>query len=162
MSQSGLTLSQRQRGRRRAVVAAYEAYARKGVMRYTQNAVGRWDGIRNHRRAYKHQAPVSADCSALATWVLWDATLRYKPGDFVNGQRWLAGYTGTQQDHGRCVTGRKLSGDLVLYGRPGATVATHVAIYVGKGLVVSFGQQGGPYLLRWDYRHVIETRRFIR
>ncbi len=167
MSATGLNLAQRKRTRNRIKAAAYEALKRKGSMTYTQNARARWDGIRHGRRAYKHEAPRSADCSALATWCIWDGVLRYLRNgtvrtDFVNGQNWLAGYTGTQQDHGRRVTGRKLVGDLVFYGPPGSRVANHVAIYVGNGLVVSFGSQGGPYLLRWDYRHVVETRRYIR
>jgi cell wall-associated NlpC family hydrolase len=161
MSASGLNLVQRQRARKRVLVSAYLTLKHAPSVHYTQGP-RRWEGIDKHRRAYRGEYPTYCDCSAFATWCIWDATLRYKPRDFVNNQGWRAGYTGTQQSNGRRVTGRKLPGDLVFYGNQGGGIAQHVAIYVGKGLVISHGSEGGPYLLRWDYRDVSEVRRYIR
>lgn len=156
-----MTINQRRRARKRVVAAAYLGLRNAPAVHYTQGS-RRWDGINLHKRAYKGQFPNYADCSAFATWCLWDATLRWRPRDFVNGEQWKAGYTGTQQNHGKRVTGRKLPGDLVFYGDQGGGVAEHVAVYVGKGLVVSHGSEGGPYLLAWNYRPVNEVRRYIR
>lgn len=161
MSALGLNLYQRRRCRRRAVISMRLALEHAPAVHYTQGP-RRWDGIRLHLRAYRGEYPRYADCSALTTWALWDATRRYGLGDFVNGEAWQGGYTGTQQDHGRPVTGVKLPGDLVFYGDQGGGVAGHVAMYVGSGKVISHGSEAGPFLLAWDYRQVAEVRRYIR
>ena len=163
MSATGLNAYQRARSRRRAVTSARLALAHAPSVHYTQG-VARWEGINEHRRAYRGEYPHHADCSAFTTWCLWDATLRYHPHDFVNGEHWQAGYTGTQQAHGRRlgVHEKKLPGDLVFYGNQGGGIAEHVAIYVGDGKVISHGSEGGPFLLAWNYRPVNETRRYIR
>lgn len=161
MSALGLNVFQRRRARKRAVISAHVGLDNAPAIHYTQGPL-RWTGIKEHRRAYRGEFPNQADCSAFTTWCLWDATLRYHLSDFVNGQHWQAGYTGTQQQHGARVRGRKLPGDLVFYGDQGAGVAEHVAIYVGGGLVISHGSEAGPFLLRWDYRAVAEVRRYIR
>lgn len=161
MSATGLNVAQRVRARKRIVAAAYTCLHNSSVMAYSQRA-DRWSGIDNHLRSYKGQVPRTSDCSSSSTWMIWDAVQRYWPlPDFVNGEGWKAGYTGTMQDHGRRVTGRKLPGDLVFYGDQGGGVAEHVAVYVGKGLVVSHGSPGA-HLLPWDYRSVNEVRRYIR
>lgn len=160
MSQSGLNVIQRRRARKRLVAAAYTMLRNSSQMQYSQGS-NRWSGINRHLRSYKGQVPPTSDCSSSSTWAVWDATLRYKPRDFVNGTGWRSGYTGTMQQHGRRVTGRKLPGDLVFYGDQGGGVAEHVAIYVGKGLVVSHGSPGA-HLLAWDYRPVNEVRRYLR
>jgi cell wall-associated NlpC family hydrolase len=123
---------------------------------YTQQPA-RWQGIDKRRRSYKGQFPTQADCSSFVTWLLWDATLAYDVRDFVNGQLWKAGHTGSLVTKGREVGGRLRIGDLVFYGdegwRPG-----HVAIVVRPGTlrggakVVSFGSEPGPFLLPADYR----------
>lgn len=161
MSQTGLNLAQRQRARKRVLASAYLGLHNAPAVHYTQGP-RRWEGIDKHLRAYKGDYPHYCDCSAFATWCLWDATRRYQLPDFVNGQNWRAGYTGTQQNHGKRVTGRKLPGDLVFYGNQGGGIAEHVAVYVGKNLVVSHGSEAAPFLLQWDYRFVNEVRRYIR
>lgn len=161
MSAIGLNFVQRRRARKRVVAAAYLTLRNAPVVHYTQGAQ-RWEGIAKHLRAYKGQYPHYADCSAFATWCLWDATLRHKLRDFVNGESWKAGYTGTQIDHGVRVTGTKLTGDLVFYGDQGGGIPEHVAVYVGNGKVISHGSEAGPYLLAWNYRGVNQVRRYIR
>lgn len=160
MSALGLNLAQRQRARKRVVAAAYTMLHNSSRCVYTQGP-NRWSGITLHKRAYKGDFPLQSDCSSSSTWQLWDATRRYSLGDFVNGTSWKAGYTGTMQNHGRQVTGKKLPGDMVFYGNQGGGVAEHVATYVGNGLVISHGGPGS-HLLRWDYRSVNEVRRYVR
>lgn len=163
MSQSGLNRFQRARARRLVRQAAYVGLANAQGMHYTQGPQ-RWSGIDTNRRHYRGEFPAYSDCSAFATWCVWDATRRYRPQDFVNGAGWKHGYTGTMQDHGRRVGAREkmLPGDMVFYGDQGGGVAEHVAVYVGKGLVISHGSEGGPYLVHWRYRPVAETRRYLR
>lgn len=160
MSASGLNFAQRQRARQRMVAAAYMCLHHSAEMDYSQGA-DRWSGIDKHLRSYKGQVPRRSDCSSSSTWQAWDATRRYDLPDIFNGEHWKAGYTGTLQDHGRRVTGRKLPGDLVFYGDQGSGVAEHVATYVGKGYVISHGSPGA-HLLPWDYRSVLECRRYFR
>lgn len=161
MSATGLNLPERIRARNRIVAGAYTMLHHSSEMGYSQGP-DRWAGITKRLRAYKGQVPKTSDCSSSSTWLVWDAVQRYWPlPDFVNGENWAAGYTGTMQDHGKRVTGRKLPGDYVFYGDQGGGVAEHVAVYVGKGLVVSHGSPGA-HLLAWDYRPVNETRRYIR
>jgi len=161
MSATGLTLPQRVRARRLAVNSMKVLLKNAPAVHYSQRP-DRFSGIAQHKRAYKGQFPATCDCSSSTTWALWDATRKYKLGDFVNGAGWKAGYTGTQQNHGKRVTGRKLPGDLVFYGNQGGGVAEHVAMYVGSGLVISQGSERGPFLLRFDYRPVAEVRRYLR
>lgn len=85
--------------------------------------------------------------------------------DVVNGANWKAGFTGTQVAHGRRIKGGRLArGDLVFYANSGST-PRHVAICVGKrdgrAMVVSHGSESGPLYLRWDYRRVVQCRRYI-
>jgi cell wall-associated NlpC family hydrolase len=159
-SYSGLNLRQRAKARELGLKAARLGLARAPSLHYTQGA-RRWEGIADHLKAWKGQCPHYADCSAFATWVLWNGLDHYGLKDIVNGANWQGGYTGTQLAHGRVVTRGKKPLDLVLYGRPGTT-GEHVAVYVGNGKVISHGSEKGPYLLPWNYRpDVIETRRYI-
>jgi cell wall-associated NlpC family hydrolase len=148
------------RARRLGVRAAMLAYRNRQLIHYSQGPE-RWQGIERHLRSYRGEFPTEADCSAFVTWVLWDATLRWHPPDFVNGQRWRAGHTGTLDDKGVRVGLANLRPlDLVFYGdegwRPG-----HVAIVVDSrhDLVVSHGSEGGPYLLPVNYRSDIHSAR---
>jgi len=156
-----LNATQRYNTRQRAARAALLGWRHRGVVHYTQRWQ-RWEGIKNRDHAAEGQYPNHADCSAYVTWCLWDATRLYKAGDFVNGAGWRAGFTGTMTRHGVQVSYNKLiTGDAIFYGgtwsRP-----HHVAIYVGRGLVVSHGSESGPLLLRWNYRPVNHCRRYIR
>lgn len=126
---------------------ALRAHRHQGHMHYTQGA-GRWDGIAHRRSDYPRQA----DCSAFATWCYWLATRNQHPADFVNGEHWKAGYTGTMTRHGHQVPASHLRvGDLVFYGGS-HSIPEHVAVHVGHQHVVSFGGPGGPYLLPVRYR----------
>ena len=167
--------------RRQAKHAALLGYRKAALIHYTQGP-RRWDGIRLRLRAIKNQFPRYADCSAFVTWCLWTATRRFKLWDFVNGESWGGGYTGTMADHGERVTRvhkngglSVLTADAVLYG-PGPDYS-HTAIVVDstwkvragwehlgpQPLVVSHGSEGGPFLLPMDYRSDRgEVRRYIR
>lgn len=159
---TGLSWRQRILVRRRIKRAALTGYRNRNRIRYTQGG-NRWWGINNRKRSYKGDYPRWGDCSAFATWCIWDGCLGYiRSGkirtDFVNGAKWKAGFTGTMTGHGVRVSRPKLVGDLVFYGSP----INHVAIYVGGGNVVSFGSDPGPLLLAWNYRDVAQTRRYVR
>lgn len=128
---------------------------------YTQTLL-RWSGI---NRSITVGQPPYADCSSYATFTFWRARKKYRGGpgvDIVNGANWKAGYTGTMLNHGIKHRSRtssrfyKAGRTLIFYG-PGTKV-THVAIYVGNGMVVSHGSEAGPLLLPWNYRGVIEAR----
>lgn len=160
---SKLNAADRVRARNIAVHAAYVGLKHQATLTYTQDGFRRWEGIREKRLAWKGQCPKGSDCSAFATWCLWNALGRhFGIGDIVNGSSWNAGYTGTLIGHGKKVRNwRRLNrGDLVLYGDPFGG-SGHVAIYVGGGRVISFGGEPGPRLLPWNYRPVTAVRRYI-
>lgn len=166
MSVSGLSKCERAIARDRAVHAAMLGLHHAPAIHYTQGAQ-RWEGIAQRKVARRGDFPTHADCSAFWSWCLWNGVeLPFQVGDIVNGQRWLAGFTGTLAQHGRQVIHARniLNADLVLYGT-GPTYQ-HVAGVVGerngKPLVVSHGSEGGPYLLPIDYRSDIgQIRRYI-
>ena len=151
--------------RKRVKRAAMLGYYNRARIHYSQGS-GRWQGINRKQRAGNGQYPTVADCSSFTTWVFWDATRIYGLGDFVNGAGWRAGYTGTQTQHGKRISGRwLLPGDLVFYGG-NQSVPGHVAIVVKGGrlnqaLVVSHGSEPGPLLVRAAYRPVNQIRRYI-
>ncbi len=169
------TAARRSAARDKITRAALATLSVKGRMTYTQGP-RRWEAITRKLRRFKGQLPAAADCSSHNTWCYWDGLLleiRRGLGDILNGQNWKAGYTGTMLDprHGKTVARgltaarrvKLLRADLILYGRPGTTGA-HVAIVVDpvKRLAVSFGSQGGPYLVAIDYRSdIIAVKRFI-
>lgn len=162
VSASGLSAEHRAAAKSASVAAARVALEKRDRVHYTQDA-RRWDGIDNGRFARRGDFPRYADCSAFTTWCTYQGVRFYNLRDVVNGQNWLAGYTGTQLTHGKRVVhvSNLERGDFVLYGRPGSTGA-HVALYVGGGLVISHGSEGGPYLLPYDYRSdVMQFRRYI-
>lgn len=162
-----LTLAQRTVARDRAVQAALLGLHHAPVIHYTQGG-SRWQGIAGNKNARKGQYPTEADCSAFATWCLWNGLhlgLGIK-ADVVNGENWGAGYTGTMAQHGRQVAheSKVLPGDVVLYG-PAPTfehVAIVVAVKNGLPMVVSHGSEAGPFLLPFNYRSDVgEFRRYI-
>jgi hypothetical protein len=146
----------------RIVRAAMLGHKHAEAVHYTTGP-RRWDGITNRCRAHLGRFPRWADCSSYATWCLWDALGGPNAGpDIVNGQSWKGGFTGTMKQHGRRVQGgpaNALPGDLVLYG---GGSGKHVAIVVGKNKVISHGSEGGPVLVKVDYRSdLAEVRRYI-
>jgi hypothetical protein len=161
-----MTKEQRTKARRAAVNAAWLAYGHKERVHYTQGAQ-RWEGIADTRYSARKEYPNNADCSAFATWCIWNGLyVLYKKPDVVNGAGWKAGYTGTMLDHGRPI--RQLSNvrwaDCVIYGVPGNS--KHTAIIVGlhnrQLMVISHGSEGGPYYLPYNYRSdVLSIRRYI-
>lgn len=153
---SGLSDPHRIQARDLAVKAAILGRDRNASLQYTEGAQ-RWDGIHRNLKAYKGECPKYADCSAFTTWCLWNGLDHFGVRDCVNGENWLAGFTGTQREHGQLITnGYFLRADLVHYDSP-----QHVAIYVGGGMVISFGGEPGPRYLPMDYRKVVQVRRYI-
>eukprot|EP00591_Stephanopyxis_turris_P008815 CAMPEP_0195533690 /NCGR_PEP_ID=MMETSP0794_2-20130614/41006_1 /TAXON_ID=515487 /ORGANISM="Stephanopyxis turris, Strain CCMP 815" /LENGTH=207 /DNA_ID=CAMNT_0040666317 /DNA_START=9 /DNA_END=632 /DNA_ORIENTATION=+ len=123
------------------MTAANALYANRAKEHYTEGSE-RWYGITNHVKP--PNAPLYSDCSSAATWVYW--TIFGDGQDFLNGESWSAGYTGTMVSHG---TEIKLSsaqkGDLVFYGGVSDDgdsngAPTHVAIYIGDDMVISHGE----------------------
>jgi len=125
--------------------AAMALYNNRASEHYTQGSQ-RWSGITNGVRP--PSAPTYSDCSAAATWCYW--TVFGSGPDFVNGQNWRAGYTGTLSSRGRSTGCSSMQiGDLAFYGSP----ISHVAISVGNGKVVSHGSDPVglyPYNYRSD------------
>ena len=139
-----LTEGQRKRARNIVAEAALLGYHNRSNIHYTKSTA-RWQGIDGKYESRRGQYPRNADCSAYATWCLWNGLyVAYSKLDVVNGARWRAGYTGTMMAHGVAV--RKVSdvrkGDLVFYAYSGST-PTHVATVVGRvnnvPMVVSHG-----------------------
>jgi hypothetical protein len=163
---SRLNAKQRLKARAMVVQALYLALHHAPNVHYTQG-VRRWEGIKKGLRAWRGEFPHYADCSAFATWALWQGLFHFGVGDVVNGERFQAGFTGTMLRHGKVVHNPRgyLIGDCAIYGRPGTTGA-HTAVFVGykKGVpyVISHGSENGPFLLPMHYRDdLIEVRRYI-
>lgn len=135
-----------------------------GAIHYTQGSL-RWQGLNHHLRVAKGQYPNYADCSAMQSWLLWNAlTHALKDltiADVVNGAGWHAGYTGTMVTHGHAIERPTQPGDQVFYGSSCRWPYGHVAGYVGNGRVVSHGSEAGPFLLPWNYRTPCKVRRYI-
>jgi hypothetical protein len=151
----------KRRCRDRVVQAAKLGLAHKGDVHYTQGSE-RWDGITKKRNAALGQFPRHADCSSFVTWCLWNGLfLAFGLPDNVNGTNWKSGFTGTLRTHGWKLDPDEgpIRGDCVLYDPP------HVAIVVsrqnGVPMVISNGGEGGPYFLRFNYRHPVQIRRYI-
>jgi hypothetical protein len=138
---SGSTSTQRQ-GLYTAAMALYNNRANEHYTQGTQ----RWSGITG--RVRPPSAPTYSDCSAAVTWCYW--TVFGNGPDFINGQNWAAGYTGTMSGRGQSVGCSSMqTGDLAFYGNP----ISHVAISIGGGKVVSHGSDPVglyPYNYRSD------------
>lgn len=150
-------------GPQQVMDAAFTGYHNRAAMNYTEGPL-RWNGIDNKR--IPPRFPTWADCSSYYTWCDW--TVYGGGSDYINGEKWQAGYTGTMADHGKTVVGGHLNAkvnDAFLYGYrpdPGTIITTHVARYVGNGRVISHGSQGGPYLLNWNYRgDLVLVKRYL-
>jgi len=111
-----------------------DVYKERAHEHYTEAAGPRWQGI--HDKVCPAHVPKTSDCSSTVTWIYW--TLFGNGPDFLNGENWEAGYTGTLTAHGHNVGTDEKNlkiGDLCFYYHPIA----HTAIYVGNGKVVSHG-----------------------
>lgn len=164
-SVSGLNSRERANARRLILQGAELGLARAASLHYTQGAK-RWEGIDKGLRAWKGQCPEWADCSAFATWVLWQGLYHYGIRDVVNGAGFKAGYTGTMWTRGKRVvhdSSIKI-GDLALYGDPFGRTG-HVAIVADLKptiRVISFGSDPGPFDLPLRYRSDLrQVRRYI-
>lgn len=128
---------------------------RRGAIHYTQGPM-RMQGVR--QKLHPPQYPRWEDCSSMATWFTYVAGVPDPNGLGYDG----FGYTGTQILHGVEVTRSDAKvGDLVFYGRARNAIS-HVAMYVGNGMVVSHGSEGGPYYIPIRYRTDMQMiRRYI-
>ncbi|MET0604188.1 MAG: hypothetical protein ABW167_19545 [Baekduia sp.] len=161
-SASGLSYKHRIRARDLVVQAAFLGLRHARELHYTQSA-SRWEGIKNHLKAWRKQFPKHADCSSFATWCLWQGLDHYGVRDLVNGAHWKYGYTGTMVKRGKRVVHEHniMRGDLALYGDPFGG-SGHVAVCIGGGKVISFGSEAGPFLLDLHYRSDLrQVRRYI-
>ena len=104
---------------------------------YSQGS-DRWQGIADHVKAW-NMAHIG-DCSAFYIWLYYACGWPDPTGQGYSG---LEEYTGTLQDHGTRVVS-PAPNDAVLYAPHGQSQSSHVAIYVGSGMVVSHGIPGPP------------------
>jgi hypothetical protein len=133
---------------------AMDVYYDRADEHYTEGSQ-RWSGITG--KVCPKRSPPYSDCSSTVTWIYW--TLFGNGPDFLNGENWQAGYTGTLDQHGSNVpvnTADLAVGDLCFYYHP----MHHVAIYVGGGKVVSHGMDPVGYYA-YDYAPVDFCRRYI-
>lgn len=159
---SGFSSEQRARARTIAVGAFRLAYLNRYSVHYTQGYL-RWQGISRRLRAGSGQYPNYADCSAMFTWAAWNAATAvagYGVRDFVNGQGWNGGYTGSMALHGRWIPVNELKpGDALFYG--GYFPYGHVTMYAGNGMCYSHGNEAGPSLVPIHYRTIMTQRRYF-
>jgi hypothetical protein len=124
---------------------------------YTQGG-SRWQGIRD--RMCPPTAPQKSDCSSAVSWIYW--TVFGAGPDFMNGDEWGGGYTGTLVSRGTkvpCTVESLRQGDLVFYGKPGKRIS-HVNMYIGDGMCVDHGE--APVQHRaMNYRTMVECRTYL-
>jgi cell wall-associated NlpC family hydrolase len=131
-----------------------DGYFERANEHYTEGPK-RWSGITG--KVCPTKAPEYSDCSSFVTWIYW--TLFGNGNDFMNGEGWSGGYTGTLDQHGTQVpmsVNDLQIGDLCFYYHP----MHHVAIYVGGGKVVTHGMDPVGYYA-WNYAPVDFCRRYI-
>jgi cell wall-associated NlpC family hydrolase len=141
------------------VSAAMLALQKRGTLVYSgrnrPTVDRRWQGIAEE--ITPPEVPEHADCSSLVTWCLWLA--RDLGAADPSDRDWVPGHTGSMQEAGTPV--------LLAEARPGSLffyenerMGGHVAIMVERvrdvPFLVSFGFEGGPSYVRYDYR-----RRFL-
>ena len=137
------------------VDAAMWAHSSGKYINYSQGG-SRWSGISQKTCPYQG-VPHITDCSAFVTWLYWSAFGNGK--DFVNGQDWKAGYTGSMGSHGTPVSlAQARPGDVVLYG---SHPYHHATLYVGNNKVISFGANGPAKLLPINYRGDYHIRSYL-
>lgn len=152
---SGLSTAHRKIVRAAIHFALGLSVAHSAAIGYTQGSQ-RWEWFSHKISAAKGQFPRNLDCSAWATWILYQGLKIFGVRDLVNGENWGGGFTGTMLNHGKLVKHRanvKL-GDLAIYNG-------HVAVCIGGGYVLSHGSPG-IHKLEIDYRgDLICIRRYI-
>ncbi len=157
MSTSGLSREHCRKATNMALAAAVGAYHHRATVHYTEGS-RRWSGIAGDHKWWRGETPPYADCSAFATWCIWNGLHHFGVRDVVNGQHWNGGFTGTMLAHGRHESS-PFPGCAIIYG-PGE--GSHTALYTGGGLVVSHGNEAGPLLLPWRYRtDAVRIRSYI-
>lgn len=169
-SYSGLDEADRATARRLVLKGAEVLLNHPEQLHYSQDATLRWEGIHNRIIPWTQTGvlngkyPKHGDCSSTDTYLLWLALgHHFHLGDIVNGQGWLAGYTGTMVTRGKAVhdLSRLRIGDQVFYG-PSVKATEHVVTSLGGRRVFSHGSEKGPYVLDIDYRpDRVAVRRFI-
>lgn len=134
---------------------ALDVYAGRSQETYSENMTLRWVGI--HDGICAPNVPRYSDCSSMVTWLYWN--LFGNGADFLNGENWGAGYTGSLKEHGVAVgtdpSGLKV-GDLCFYYHP----MHHVAIYVGGNMVVTHGMDPVGYYA-YNYAPLDFCRRYL-
>lgn len=125
----------------------------RGQIHYTQSAM-RMEGVRRRMRPVPPQLSTHEDCSSECTYEDWLVGWPDPNGLGYNG----AGYTGTMIRHGKLVANPQI-GDKVFYGA-GRWSISHVAEYVGGGMVHSHGREAGPEPHPINYRPVRQIRRY--
>jgi hypothetical protein len=166
---SGLSEPHRVIARDRAVQAAILGLHNGPAMHYTEGPQ-RWQGIADHLDARLGHFPDFCDCSAFASWCLWNGLhLGFGLGDLVNDANWTGGYTGTMLEHGKQVhlMADVQKADCVIYGTgfPGH----HTAIVAGRRatdgriMVISQGSENGPNYLAYNEmgQNIMQVRRYI-
>ncbi|CAG8664153.1 11217_t:CDS:1, partial [Paraglomus occultum] len=135
--------------------AALWTVSSQKTIQYTQNSPNRWSGINNNVCPFVNVPPY-ADCSSFVSWLYWSAFGFYP--DYLNGENWSAGYTGTMGNHGVSVSlANAQPGDVVLYGAP---PYEHAVLYVGDGHAVSYGEDGPAKLIPVNYRNDFVVRTY--
>uniref|UniRef100_A0A7S1LGF4 NlpC/P60 domain-containing protein n=1 Tax=Neobodo designis TaxID=312471 RepID=A0A7S1LGF4_NEODS len=132
-----------------------DVYAGRYHETYSENMTLRWVGIHDHICA--PNVPRYSDCSSTVTWLYWN--LFGNGVDFMNGENWGAGYTGTLKEHGVDAGTNPADlkvGDLCFYYHP----MHHVAIYVGDNKVVSHGMDPVGYYA-YNYAPLDFCRRYL-
>jgi hypothetical protein len=133
-------------------------YDKRADETYSEDMNLRWVGIKDH--VCPGSVPRYSDCSSTVTWIYW--TLFGKGPDFLNGEDWTAGYTGTLTAHGTNIPGfedqsNMQVGDLCFYFQP----ISHVAIYVGDGMEVSHGEDPVGFYGYKVTQPLAECRRYL-
>lgn len=126
---------------------------KRAKIHYTQTSK-RMQGVRQKMRPVPPKLSVWEDCSSECTYEDWLVGWPDPNGLGYNG----SGYTGTMIRHGWLVANPQV-GDKVFYG-PGRWSITHVAEYIGGGMVHSHGSESGPEPHPINYRPVRQIRRY--
>lgn len=133
--------------REKIIAAALALYAIRDRVHYTQSSRRMQIVKQKLRPPFATPRDIYEDCSSSVTGLYFVAGAADPNGRGYDG----LGYTGTLSGHGRVVRLEEARpGDLVFYG-PGWPWG-HVALYLGKGRVLSHGSERGPFLLPIDYR----------